>query len=172
MPATFEPIASTVLTATTASVIFSSIPQTFTDLVLVITGTSTLNGDAPQLRFNNDTGLNYSHTDINGSGTTTVTQRQSGRGYIYSMGNNTAMSSTTSNVSNVIIQVMNYSNTTTHKTVLSRANAANGTYAGTAAIAGLWRSTAAINRIDLTAYTSYFWNIDCTFSLYGIRAGA
>ena len=64
---------------------------------------------------------------------------------------------------------MNYSNTTTNKTVLARGNnASDASYPGTEAFVGLWRSTAAINRIDFSS-NSKTWNAG-TFTLYGIKA--
>jgi hypothetical protein len=60
---------------------------------------------------------------------------------------------------------MNYANTSTYKTVLTRSNK----YDRVGAIVGLWRSTAAINSITLTAYSNTY-AIGSTFTLYGIAA--
>jgi hypothetical protein len=61
---------------------------------------------------------------------------------------------------------MNYANTTTYKTVLSRAN---NSAAGTEAIVGLWRSSAAITSMTVLSETGNI-AIGSTFSLYGILA--
>ena len=62
------------------------------------------------------------------------------------------------------INIMNYANTTTNKTVLTRySDAANNIEAN----AGLWRSTAAINSIAL-AMSSGNLIPGSTFTLYGI----
>jgi hypothetical protein len=73
----------------------------------------------------------------------------------------------TTGVSTRILQIMNYSNTTTNKTVLARSNNAA---TGVDAIVGLWRSTAAINTIDLYAWTTNSFSIGTVLSLYGIKA--
>jgi hypothetical protein len=52
------------------------------------------------------------------------------------------------NTSTTIIQIQNYSNTTTYKTWLSRGNNAA---TGVDAIVGLWRSTSAIDQVRISA---------------------
>jgi hypothetical protein len=74
--------------------------------------------------------------------------------------------STTAGAQTIVASVMNYSNTTTNKTLLSRGGNAESS---TSAIVGLWRNTAAINRIDLKA-TSTNYATGSTFTLYGIKA--
>ena len=60
---TYTPIASQVLTASTASITFADIPQGYTDLFLVMIGEATsFLGNT--MRFNNDSGSNYSTTRI------------------------------------------------------------------------------------------------------------
>jgi hypothetical protein len=59
---------------------------------------------------------------------------------------------------------MNYSNSTTYKTILGRSNAATS---GTSAAVGLWRSTSAINSIEIGTVS---FTAGSTFSLYGIAA--
>jgi len=61
---------------------------------------------------------------------------------------------------------MNYANSTTNKTVLSRGN---NTGNHTIAYVGLWRSTAAITSM-LLGTTGSTWMAGSTFTLYGIKA--
>ena len=159
--ATYSLIASNTLGSAAASTTFSSIPATFTDLVIIFNGSITTGFDSIAVTANNDTATNYSRTVLSGNGTaassfnsTSTTSMQ-----IAVMG--------TEN-SNSVFQINDYSNTTTYKTFLVRSNAsANATRASI----GLWRSTAAINRIDLTAGSSTFI-AGSTFKLYGIQAGS
>jgi hypothetical protein len=68
---------------------------------------------------------------------------------------------------NYIVQIQNYSNSTTYKTYLSRANnAANATDA----ITGLWRSTSAITSIQFFYSDSSNIITGSSATLYGIKA--
>lgn len=169
MTATYDCIATTTLGSDTASVTFSSISGSFTDLVLVVrTSTSTNANRALQMTFNNDTGTNYSVTRLYGDGTTASSDRFTNQAFIdagFMPGSNGTDKGT------AIIQIMNYSNTTTNKTVLDRweseASASGSRY--TAGLVGLWRSTSAINEIDLLMTTGNLTS-GSTFTLYGIKA--
>jgi hypothetical protein len=66
-----------------------------------------------------------------------------------------------------ITHIMNYSNTTTYKTVLSRGSSANNI---AIAYVDLWRNTAAITSITLTPSSATNFDAGSTFSLYGINA--
>jgi hypothetical protein len=66
-----------------------------------------------------------------------------------------------------IVNFMNYSNTTTYKTFLSKAR--NATNYGVNDQAGLWRNTAAISSMVITNASGTF-NTGSTFNLYGITA--
>ena len=68
-----------------------------------------------------------------------------------------------------VTHFMNYSNTTTYKTLLSRSGTLGGSYTGTTLIAGLWRSTSAITSI-LVGCTTNTFVAGSTFTLYGIKA--
>ena len=160
MPATYEPIATTTLGSAASSTTFSSIAATYTDLVLVIAPIGS--GDAQvNLRFNSDTASNYSYTILAGNGTSAISDRASttfiGTDYYFSV-------TTAGGV--IQANIMNYSNTTTFKTALMRAgNAGKGTNANV----GLWRNTAAINSITITATNNTFAT-GSVFTLYGIKA--
>lgn len=158
MPAgsTYTPIATTTLGSAVSFYTFSSIPSTYTDLVLIINPNSTV--DNMNFQFNGDTGTNYSNTWLFGSGTTASSTRGTNR--------TTIAGTVSSGVEIVRFQIMNYSNTTTYKTTLNRADdAAN--YVGTNV--GLWRSTAAINSVSIVAGTGNLPS-GLMATLYGIQA--
>jgi hypothetical protein len=163
MALTYTPIATTTLGSAAASYTFSSIPATYTDLVLVVAPFLSSSTTNMEMRLNGDTATNYSITTVYGNGTSAVSARQSSASTMlldYSTDPNTT-------VGTYLVQFMNYSNTTTYKTVLSRANNASK---GTEAVVGLWRSTAAINTILIQVGISLTFAAGTTFSLYGIKA--
>lgn len=163
MPATYDSIASTTISGSAqTSVSFNSISGSYTDLVAVLSGTISTSAPSTTLRFNGDTASNYSYTYLTGDGTTASSSRGSSQTSILVTYNGAISSSPNTN----IIHIQNYSNSTTNKTVLSRASQAQY---GTDAIVGLWRSTAAITSITfITGGTGFA--IGSTFTLYGIKA--
>ncbi len=176
MAKTYEPIATTTVTSAVASVTFSSISSAYTDLVLVANywDTETGNDSRCYVQVGNgsvDTATNYSTTAILGNGTTASSVRNSTRAQFddYSGGANNASTATALN----IYQFLNYSNTTTYKTVLYRQNNLDSAVVdyGTSAVVGLWRSTSAINTIKIMPRTGTT-NIrsGAVFTLYGIKA--
>ena len=166
MPTTYEPIATTTLSSAQSSVTFSSISGSFTDLVLVMNakGTGfTGSGTYPYVRYNSDSGTNYSRTYLSGNGSAASSGRGSSENLQYLVGG-TYVDGTFAY--NSITHFMNYSNTTTHKTMLSRANNSG---VQVDALVGLWRSTSAITSIIVYSSSGNF-DTGSTFSLYGITA--
>lgn len=159
MTATYDCIATTTLGSAQTTVTFSSISGSYTDLVFVASVKDS-NG-ACFLRFNNDSGANYSRTWLTGNGSTASSNRQSSANQVFIVADAT-------NFELNVTNIQNYSNSTTNKTSLIRYGIAN---AEAAAAVYLWRSTAAINRIDIIS-TSGTATIaaDSTFTLYGIKA--
>lgn len=168
MPKTYEPITSQTLASNQTTVTLSSIPQTFTDLVLVVSsqGTRATFGGDLTVKINSDTGSNYSITSLTGNGSTASSARASNQSSL-SLGGDIGPAST-STYTPTIIHFFNYSNTTTYKTILSRHNNAGQRVA---LICGLWRSTSAITQLDLTA-NGYDYVSGSTFTLYGVKAFA
>ena len=163
MASTYEPIATTTVSTATNTITFSTISGSYTDLIIVtnVKSTSTEN---MSMRFNSDTGSNYSRTVLNGNGSSAASTRQSS---VTSIGTDENGYFDGSNFNQAkIIQVMNYSNSTTYKTSLIRSNRAQS---GTDAIVGLWRNTNAITSITLGANSLNFAT-GSTFTLYGIKA--
>lgn len=161
---TYEAIATQTLGSATASVTFSSIPSTYTDLVLV-TNVKAVSGTTDLVcRVNGDTGTNYSWTALAGNGGTAYSTRESNfsRGYLEYV----AYIGSALNF-NSITSFMNYANTTTYKTFLSRGN--NASY-GAGAVVNTWRSTSAITSILIYLDNSANLDTGSTFSLYGIKS--
>jgi hypothetical protein len=162
MPSTYEPIATQTLGSATNNITFSSIPSTYTDLILVANiGVSVATANT-FIRFNSDSGSNYSVTQLRGNGSSATSHRLSNQTRI----NTDYDGFSTSLGSNIIIQVQNYSNSTTNKTTLIRTNEA--AYS-TVATVGLWRNTAAITSIFFSVDTHNFIT-GSSFTLYGIKA--
>jgi hypothetical protein len=160
---TYTPIATTTLGSATASVTFSSISGAYTDLVLV-TSINASTAEA-QLQVGNgsiDTGANYSRTFLVGDGSSATSGRSSNLNQLFGIATTAA-----STFAAGIIQFMNYSNTTTYKTLLLRSNNAS---AATVATAGLWRSTSAIDTVKVLAASGQTLSTGSTFTLYGIAA--
>ena len=161
MALTYEPISTNTLGSNTATVTFSSIPQTYTDLVLVVNGVESAN-QYVAIRFNGDTAGNYSQTRLYGDGTSVASDRQSsvtfGR---LSVGDPT-------NRFAVVASVFNYTNATTYKHWLSRSNTANDYVS---VLAGVWRiSPVAITSLSVLTTTADTFLTGTTFTLYGIKA--
>lgn len=165
MPATYEPIASTTL-GSDAVVEFTSIPSTFTDLI-VVAHYNVTSGNGLVMRFNSDTGTNYSNTSLWGSGSSAGSYRDSGQSFVgagtYYLGG----SSSRENVS--VIHIMSYANTNVFKTVLVASGAASR---GAERQVGLYRSTTAISSIRLAQGGGFSGAgmSGSSFALYGIKA--
>ena len=159
MPSTYTPIATTTLGSAQASYTFSSISGTYTDLVLIIVTKNTGGLDSFGLQFNGDTASNYSNTLMTGNGSTATSSRQNNQTEL-----NIGLISTNDGVN--VIQIMNYSNATTYKTALGRANVAAEM---TRAVVAMWRSTAAITSILCKAGSGNM-SAGTTLTLYGIKA--
>ena len=166
MAKTYEPIATTTLGSNQTSVTISSIPATYTDLVLIINAKNdTLTNT--EIRFNGDSASNYSNTALSGDGSSASSSRESNNTSI-SIDNVAYMTTGDFSYSN-IIQIFNYANTTTFKTLLARANSAAN---GVDAIVGLWRKTpeAITSLTILTTTGTRNFITGSTFTLYGIKA--
>jgi hypothetical protein len=170
---TYTPIATTTTTASQASYTFTSIPGTYTDLILIVSGFgATVDGNVFVCRVGNgsvDSATNYSTTRLSGNGTSATSGRRTSVSRAF-LSDGTGFPNSSSQISNFIVNFMNYSNTTTYKTILSRANVASGTYPGTEALVNLWRSTSAINTIEVFPDPSETFAAGCVLTIYGIAA--
>ena len=159
MAKTYEAIATYTIPSTTSSYTFSSIPSTYTDLVLVTSIQRTSAGNT-RVRFNGDTGSNYSTTYMEGNGSAASSSRNANAVYM-----TLDYSNSTTYPIPAIAHIMNYANTTTNKTMISCTGDAGVVVL---AYAQLWRNTAAITSLTLLSDTNFATG--STFTLYGIKA--
>jgi hypothetical protein len=174
---TYTPIATTTLGSNTASYTFSSIPGTYTDLVIVMNySTANSGGSAAnvsgQLRINSDGGGNYSQTLIYGHGATNATGRESTQ-TVYWIADYGYLASTSGVRGTTVLNFMNYANADTYKTFLENSGNVDDTQSsgmGTTKSVGVWRSSSAITSITLMLNGTNMYRTGSTFSLYGIAA--
>lgn len=156
-----------------SSVTFSAIPQTYTDLILMISGRDSGNGSTvanPGIKFNNDSGSNMSMRRVYADSPGASSTNSSAQNAIYDW-YVSGSTSTASTFGATTIYIPNYTtaNAKTFSIDTTYENNASLPYMGFTA--GLWNQTAAITVINLLADRT--WAIGSTFSLYGIsKSGA
>lgn len=146
-------------------VTFTNIPNTYTDLILVQNCETTAAAIA-LIRVGKgviDTGSAYSRTDIAGDGSTATSHRTSNTTAISTQYAHNAAIRTTH-----IYHFLDYSNTTTFKTMLARHT---NSFFGTEATVGLWRNATNIEMIQVFLDRAESYVVGSTFKLYGIQAG-
>lgn len=147
---TYTPIASISVTSATASVTFAGIPQTFTDLVLVVSAKHVNTGSGRlDMTFNGDTAGNYSVTRM-WSNTTTTTSDKFANQAALDIGFLSGTGGSGNGVS--VVNFQNYSNATTYKSILCKWNSEPHETASSRYIlaeVGQWRNTAAVTSIQL-----------------------
>jgi hypothetical protein len=157
---TYTPIATYTASGTPTSYTFTSIPGTYTDLIIIVDGyMATGSGAYIAVQFNGDTGSNYSTTDLSGNGSTAQSAR-------FTSQTSGIIGAFYSSQANIICSIQNYANSTTYKTAISRSNASSN---NTRADVNLWRSTSAITSVKVLAQSDTIAN-GTTMTLYGITA--
>jgi hypothetical protein len=138
----------------------------------VQTGSGASSADTrSNVQFNGDTASNYSSIHLYGDGTGGNSSRDTGRSSL-DINRNMPPLSAGGEYANFIYHVMNYSNTTTFKSVLYTCGSiTNTTYIGTEINAGLYRSTSAITSVAFKASAGATqYAAGSIFTLYGIKA--
>lgn len=166
MAVTYEKIATTTLGSSSSLVTFSSISSAYTDMVLI--GSIQMSDNTSfYIRCNSDTTNKYSATLLVGDGSSAsslrVSQTDLGGNGIYTNSNTFP---TSGSFGTAIWNFLNYSNTTTNKTILSRVGSAGLT---TKAIVNLYASTSAISQLDIRPFSGTM-AAGTSFTLYGIKA--
>ncbi len=149
-------LANLTLASAASTVTFSSISQSYRDLYLVISGKTVTSNATVDLRLNSDaTTTNYSSVTIQGDGTSATTSSSN----TFGLG-----SLSTAVVGNVIVEFLDYSSTTKHKSYIVRTDRSD---TSTQARVGRWANTAAVTTLALpTGSTTYA--AGTSFALYGV----
>lgn len=157
------PIATTTLTSDSSTITFSSIPSTYTDLRLVMSGlSSTANNQG--IRFNSDTATNYSSTVLYGNGTSATSAKYTSTSYLH-IASDIVVGPTAYPVS-VLIDISSYSGATNKPCLINTALDISGSGEVVSRV-GLWRSTSAITSITFMRTAGNF-STGTTATLYGI----
>jgi len=170
MANTYTLIASNTLSTSAASVTFSAIPATYTDLVLrcSIRDNSASSFVANTFRLNNNSSAIYSYTNLTGNGTTANSGRGSGLTELYSL-TGTTPAATANTFGNAELYIPNYTGTAKKVSSAYGVSENNATLSSIAAYAGLIDLTSAITSIQVIALPTYSFVSGSSFFLYGIK---
>jgi hypothetical protein len=169
---TYTPLASVTLGSASSSVTFSSLPQTYRDLICVVNifgiGAFNASGASGRFQFNgNNVGYNwyrFSGAGSAGGSPSTNGATDANQGFL----SNTPQASVT-NPSQMNIFIADYSATNKHKMVISRSNSALSNYAGAEFVTTRWANTAAVTSFNIFTGGPNF-GAGSTFTLYGVIA--
>jgi hypothetical protein len=171
-PSSYESIATvTVGSGGAANIEFTSIPATFTHLQIrgIARSLEANTGvDVPYVRFNSDSGSNYSWHQLDGNGSTASTV--AGSSQTFMRGGFIALNSELgSTFGAVVIDILDYANTNKYKTIRSLSGTSyNNNNGAVGLFSGSWRNTNAITAITLQASVANLAQYS-QFALYGIK---
>jgi hypothetical protein len=162
--ATYAKISSTTLGSAQLTISFNSFSG-YTDLICVVNMTRSQGGNNFSLRLNGDTGTNYSEIYIEADGSSVIAGRNSNTN---TMRIAAIAGGFGTDQATLTINIPDYENSTTNKTVLTRYSQAS-TIVGTSV--GLWRNTSAVTSLEIGAIgaTANF-SAGTVVTLYGIQA--
>ena len=171
MAATYELIASNTLGSSAASVTFSSIPATYTDLVLRWSARTNLGAQTGQgyITLSGDTASNYSHRTVHGNGSTASSLNSSSLGYLRIQYAYTGADPTADVFANGELYIPNYTGSANKPLSVSVVTENNDTTAYAEANAGLWRNSSAVSSIKLEETFGSSFVSGSSFFLYGIK---
>lgn len=159
---TYVALANTTLTSTSNQVIFSSIPNTYKDLIITVRSKNNGSGTVTRWQFNSDTTSNYSIQMVTGEQNAVVAIRSATtwiEPHYYSDLDNSWSSS-------LMFQILDYSANNKNKSCLIR-NAHVASERGALMAAARWGSNDPITSIRIFLNTGAF-DIGSSFALYGI----
>ena len=169
MPNTFTLISSSTLASPQASFNFTSIPNTYTDLCIKLSGRSSTGYNAADFYLTlNGTSSGYSgryvmkdSNDANASTSTSVTTK-------LLLGFVPATQATTNAFGTMEAYIPNYGDSNYKSVYVESATENNGVIQWIYFASGLWSNTAVINQVTLTDATGTFAT-NSTAYLYGIK---
>ena len=157
---TYDLLESVTLATAASSVTFSSIDQSYGDLIIIVNalGSTTLEA---RIRLNSDSGSNYNSVRMSGNGSTATSASLASQ----TSGSLSVIADATTGEAILLkVEIQDYTATDKHKSMLARANQSA---TGTEATALRWASTAAVTAIEILTSTGN-WAIGGTFNLYGV----
>lgn len=160
---TYTALATLTLTGSDSSITFASIPSIYRDLIIVCNFQNSGSSSATRLQVNGDTGANYNGAWMTGTGSAANSSSESNQTSARLFGASVGPANTFTNVG--ILQLLDYSATDKHKTVLTRYGSAA---TETQATVSRWASTAAITSVTVFDILGQTYQAGSTFSLYGI----
>jgi len=152
-----------------ASIDFTSIPSTYTDLVVKasLRGNGGATIRSVQMRFNNSSSAIYNQRIIDGNGSSASSASFANDTIFYWGGWANDTNSTANTFSNYEFYIPNYAGSANKSVSIDAVAENNATTAYARLSCGLWASTAAITQVNLigeTAFTQY-----STATLYGVN---
>jgi hypothetical protein len=169
MATTYTQIGSTVTVGSggAAAIEFTSIPSTYTDVVVKLSVRTNRSGsviDGSLVRFNNDTTSgNYTGKRLYGDGSTATSNSSNILLFVDADG------ATANTFSNNEIYIPNYAGSTQKSFSIDGAQESNATQSYVSLMAGLWSGTAAITSVKITPEVGTLFNQYSSASLYGIK---
>lgn len=168
MATTMRLIAKTTLGSNAASIEFSSIPGTYTDLLVLFSLRTNQASTSSNLKITfNGNGSGYSRRTLQGNGSAAASYNGSSEAGILYIDINGA-NSTSSTFGGGLLYVPNYAGSTNKSASVEYTWETNATAAGIGAIAALWANTAAITSITLTEQNGNNLVTDSSAFLYGL----
>lgn len=171
MANTYVAISSQVLASTAASVTFSSIPSTYTDLIIKISAKNSDAGSGTDwitYTVNGDTGTNYSGTRLYLSGSTITNNRYSTNNQFIDTRITSAGETLTSSFGQTEIYIPNYTSTSSRQLITFGVAESGDTFANINSTASLYRGVSSISSITFAVSGSYNFIAGSRFDLYGI----
>jgi hypothetical protein len=173
---TFESIATATVDSSGASTIsFSNIPQNYAHLQLriVCKNTSTPNiGDFASLRFNSDSGMNYTYHRLKGDGSSLTAYGAATGTFdavtLERIATSRSATFATEEHGVVISDILDYTNTNKYTTTRSLGGYDSNGQGEVLLMSSLWLNTNAVTSITLTTPEVNFAQYS-QFALYGIR---
>lgn len=150
-----------------SSVTFSNIPQTYTDLKLLLSVRTTYNTWLDiYMSFNGNASSGYSYRRLQGDGGSVTSNNSTAAGAI--VGNTLGTDSTSSTFSSHSIDISNYTSSNYKSVSFDSVTENNATTAFSSLVAGLSTTTAGITSITFTLGANNYAQ-HSTFTLYGIK---
>lgn len=157
-----------------ANITFSSIPNTYTDLIIVASlrdSTAGTGDGGVKVQLNGDSAANYLGGYLGGDGSNaafgaTGTTSIFNNGY----GGNPNAGTTSNTFGNSIYLIPNYAGSLAKMVIFDAVGETNAASANQSLVAGNWSGTAAVTSVSLLASTLFVQN--STAYLYGVTKGS